>query len=141
MKLYKLLKEPEKRKVFREELEKLQINIHELQIMTDNVDKDAFELIVSIAYGGKVLPRRDKIETIKKRQPFKKYKEIAGKVLEVILDLYADVGYRELENPKNLLQLPQIKKIGSPVEIVKEFGGVKEYQKAVDSLSQIIYER
>ena len=141
MKLYKLLKEPEKRKAFREELEKLQINIHELQIMTDNVDKDAFELIVSIAYGGKVMPRRDKIETIKKRQPFKKYKEIAGKVLEVILDLYADVGYRELENPKNLLQLPQIKKIGSPVEIVKEFGGVKEYQKAVDSLSQIIYER
>ena len=141
MKLYKLLKEPEKRKAFREELEKLQINIHELQIMTDNVDKDAFELIVSIAYGGKVMPRRDKIEKIKKRQPFKKYKEIAGKVLEVILDLYADVGYRELENPKNLLQLPQIKKIGSPVEIVKEFGGVKEYQKAVDSLSQIIYER
>ena len=74
-------------------------------------------------------------------QSFKKYKEIAGKVLEVILDLYADVGYRELENPKNLLQLPQIKKIGSPVEIVKEFGGVKEYQTAVDSLSQIIYER
>jgi len=140
MKLYKLLKEPQKRRAFKEELEKLQINIHELQILTDNVDKDAFELVVSIAYGGKVLPRRDKIETIKKRQPFKKYKEIAGKVLTVILDLYADVGYRELENPKNLLQLPQIKKIGSPVEIVKEFGGVKEYQKAVDSLSQIIYE-
>jgi len=141
MQLYKLLKEPEKRKAFKEELEKLQINIHELQILTDSVDKDAFELVVSIAYGGKVIPRRDKIEKIKKRQPFKKYKEIAGKVLEVILDLYADVGYRELENPKNLLQLPQIKKIGSPVEIVKEFGGVKEYQTAVDSLSQIIYER
>ena len=141
MQLYKLLKEPNKRKTFKEELEKIQINIHELQILTDNTDKDAFELVVSIAYGGKVLPRRDKIEKIKKRQPFKKYKETAGKVLEVILDLYADVGYRELENPKNILQLPQIKKIGSPVEIVKEFGGVKQYQNAVDSLSQIIYEK
>ena len=109
--------------------------------MTDNTDKDAFELLISIAYGGKVIPRREKVTKIKKMKPFKKYKETARKVLEVILDLYADVGYRELENPKNLLQLPQLKKIGSPIEIVKEFGGIKEYQIAVDSLSQVIYER
>ena len=94
-----------------------------------------------MAYGGKTIPRSEKVSKIKKKQPVKKYKEIARKVLEVILDLYADVGYRELENPKNLLQLPQIKKIGSPIEIVKDFGGIKEYQKAVDSLSLIIYER
>ena len=141
MELYKLLKEPEKRKAFKEKLQKLQINFQEFQILTDSTDKDAFELLISLAYGGKVIPRREKVSKIKKKQPFKKYKETARKVLEVILDLYADVGYRELENPKNLLQLPQLKKIGSPIEIVKEFGGVKEYQKAVDSLSQIIYER
>jgi len=141
MELYKLLKEPEKRKAFKEKLQKLQINLQEFQILTDNTDKDAFELLISIAYGGKPIPRREKVSKIKKKHHFKEYKEIARKVLEVILDLYADVGYRELENPKNLLQLPQIKKIGSPIEIVKEFGGVKEYQKAVDSLSQIIYER
>ncbi len=141
MELYKLLQEPEKRKAFHETLQKLQINLQEFQILTDNTDVDAFELLISIAYGGKPIPRREKVSKIKKKQPFKEYKEIARKVLEVILDLYADVGYRELENPKNLLQLPQIKKIGSPIEIVKDFGGVKEYQIAVDSLSQIIYER
>lgn len=141
MDLYKLLIEPEKRKAFKEQLEKWQINLSELQILTDNTDKDAFELLVSIAYGGKPIPRREKVDKIKKKQPFKNYKEIARKVLDVILDLYADVGFRELENPKNLLQLPQIKNIGSPIEIVKEFGGIDEYQKAVDSLSQIIYER
>jgi type I restriction enzyme, R subunit len=141
MELYRLLKEPEKRKVFKEKLQKLQINLQEFQIITDNTDKDAFELLISIAYGGKPHPRREKVSKIKKKQPFKKYKKIAKEVLEVILDLYADVGYRELENPKNLLQLPQIKKIGSPIEIVKDFGGIKEFQKAVDSLSQIIYER
>jgi len=138
MKLYKLLKEPEQRKTFKEKLQKLQINFQEFQILTENTDKDAFELLISVAYGGKVISRREKVSKIKKRQPFKKYKEIARKVLEVILDLYADVGHRELENPKNLLQLPQLKKIGSPIEIVKEFGGVIEYQKAVDFLSQII---
>jgi len=141
MELYKLLQEPDKRKAFKEELQKLHINLQEFQILTDNTDKDAFELLISVAYGGKPIPRREKVSKIKKKQPFKKYKETARKVLDVILDLYADVGYRELENPKNLLQLPQIKKIGSPIEIVKEFGGVKEYQKAVDSLSQIIYEK
>jgi len=141
MELYRLLKEPEKRKTFKERLQKLQINLVELQILTDNADKDAFEVLISIAHGGKVISRREKVAKIKKKHPFKKYKEIARKVLEVILDLYADVGYRELEKPKNLLQLPQIKKIGSPIEIVKAFGGIKEYQKAVDSLSQIIYER
>jgi len=141
MELYKLLKEPEKRKAFKEQLQKLHINIQEFQILTDSTDKDAFELVVSLAHGGKVISRREKVDKIKKKQPFKKFKETARKVLEVILDLYADVGYKELENPKNLLQLPQIKKIGSPIEIVKEFGGVKEYQNAVDSLSLIIYER
>ena len=141
MELYRLLQEPEKRNAFRQKLEKLQINLQELQILTDSTDKDAFELLISIAYGDKVVSRRDKISKIKNRLPFKKYKETARKVLEVILDLYAESGYRELDKPKNLLQMPQIKKIGSPVEIVKEFGGVKEYQKAVDSLSQIIYER
>jgi type I restriction enzyme, R subunit len=141
MELYKLLQEPEKRKVFKEKLQKLQINLQEFQILTDNTDKDAFELLISLAYGGKPISRSEKISKIKKKQPFKKYKEIARKVLEVILDLYADVGFRELENPKQLLQLPQIKKIASPIEIIKEFGGVEEYQIAVDSLSQIIYER
>ncbi|MEK7391034.1 MAG: type I restriction-modification enzyme R subunit C-terminal domain-containing protein, partial [Fibrobacterota bacterium] len=139
MELYKLLKEPEKRKIFTEKLQKLQINLQEFQILTDNADKDAFELLISIVYGGKVVSRREKVSEIKNKQPFKKYRELARKVLDVILDLYADVGYRELENPKNLLQLPQIKKIGSPIEIIKDFGGIKEYQKAVDSLSQIIY--
>ena len=141
MELYKLLQEPEKRKIFKEKLQKLQINLQEFQILTDNTDKDAFELLISIAYGDKVIPRREKVFQIKKKQPFKKYKEMSKKVLEVILDLYADVGYRELESPKNLLQLPQLKNIGTPIEIVREFGGIKEFQKAVDSLSHIIYER
>jgi len=131
----------EKRKAFKEKLQKLQINFQEFQILTDNADKDGFELLISVAYGGKVISRREKVSKIKKKLPFKKRKEIVRKVLEAILDLYADVGSRELENPKNLLLLPQIKKIGSPIEIVKEFGGIQEYQKAVDSLSQIIYER
>jgi len=141
MELYKLLKEPEKRKKFKEKLQELQINLIELQILTDNTDKDAFELLISMAYGGKVISRREKVAIIKKKRPFKKYKEIAKKVLEAILDLYADEGFRELEQPKKLLQMPQIKKIGSTIEIIKEFGGIEQYQKSVYSLNQLIYER
>jgi len=70
MQLYKLLIEPEKRLAFKRKLEELHINLAELQIMTDNTDKDAFELLISIAYGGKVIPRREKVTKIKKMKPF-----------------------------------------------------------------------
>jgi len=141
MELYRLLKEPEQRKLFKQKLEKLQINLKDLQMITDNTDKDAFEILVSLAYGDKTISRRDKILKIKQKRPFGKYRGIAQKVLDTVLDLYAEEGYSELEKPKELLTLPQIKKFGSPVEIVKEFGGIKEYEKAVESLNQLIYER
>jgi len=142
MELYRLLREPEKRKHFLEELSKVGIDLKELQEITNNTDKDPFEVLVHVAYGDVVVPRRDKVNKIRgQKQLFTRYKEKARKVLDLILDLYAEKGYTELDKPKEILELPQVKKIGSVKEIINDFGSYDEYAKAVESLTKAIYER
>ncbi len=142
MELYRLLKEPEKRKHFLTELSKIGIDPKEMQEITNNADKDAFEVLVYIAYGDNVVPRRDKVNRIRNQSRlFAGYKEKARKVLDLILDLYAEQGYTELENPREILSMPQARQIGSLKEIVNDFGGIEQYDKAVLSLISAIYER
>lgn len=142
MELYRVLKEPEKRKRFNEELSKIGIDLKELQEITNNKDKDEFEVLIHVVTGDPIVTRKDKITKIRdQKQLFSKYKVKARKVLDVILDLYADKGYRELDKPGKILELPQIKKIGSPKEIITDFGNYDEYVKAVETLTKAIYER
>lgn len=142
MELYRILKEPEKRKHFIEELSKIGIDLKELQEITNNKDKDEFEVLIQVVTGDPIMTRKDKITKIRgQKQLFSKYKEKARRALDVILDLYADKGYGELDKPKEILELPQIKKIGSTREILTEFGNYDEYVKAIETLTKAIYER
>lgn len=58
------------------------------------------------------------------------YGEQARKVLEGLLDKYADRGVVSIENPK-VLHLDPFNEIGTPVEIINDvFGGKDKYEKA-----------
>ena len=59
---------------------------------------DDFDFICHIAYGKKPLTRRERAENVKKRDVFNKYGEQARKVLEALLDKYADGGISQLES-------------------------------------------
>lgn len=63
---------------------------------------------------------------------------MAQQVLETLLDKYADEGIKEIEETK-VLQLKEFSKFGSPMKIVKAFGGKDAYQKAVQELENEIY--
>ena len=142
MELYHLLDDPEKRNHFVKELSKIGIDLKELQEVTNNRDKDPFEILVHLAYGDTIYTRLDKISKIRiKKQIFSNYKDKSRKVLDLILDLYADKGYTELDKPREILELPQVKKIGSPKEIINDFGNYDEYAKAIKILTNAIYER
>ena len=52
-------------------------------------DVDDFDFICHVAYGKKLLTRRERAEQVKKRDIFSKYGEQARKVLEALLDKYA----------------------------------------------------
>ena len=101
-------------------------------------DVDDFDFICHIVYGKKPLTRRERAEKVKKRDVFHKYGEGARKVLEALLDKYANDGISQLENRK-VLSLDPFRQMGSPASIAKLFGGNKQYLEAVKELEHEIY--
>lgn len=99
---------------------------------------DDFDLILHLAYDKKTLTRAERINNVKKRGYLYKYSETARKVLGVLLEKYASDGLKEIEETK-ILQLQDFKEFGSPVKIVKEFGGKAAYEEAVKELENEIF--
>ena len=66
------------------------------------------------------------------------YGEQARKVLEALLDKYADEGIENIEDMK-ILQVNPLDQFGSPVEIIELFGGKQQYQQALIELENEIY--
>ena len=99
---------------------------------------DPFDLICHVAYEQKPLTRRERAEQVKKRNYFAKYGELARKVIAALLDKYADDGVLDLEDPA-IIQLAPLNKLGSPVEIIRAFGGKPAYDSAVHALTEQLY--
>ncbi|MFB4165330.1 EcoAI/FtnUII family type I restriction enzme subunit R [Alteribacillus sp. JSM 102045] len=101
-------------------------------------DMDPFDLICHVAFDQKPLTRKERAQNVKKRDYFTKYGEQARKVLEALLNKYADAGIEHIEDIQ-VLKLPPFDEYGSMIEIVKMFGGKQQYQEAVRELEQEIY--
>lgn len=101
-------------------------------------DVDDFDFICHIAYGKKPLTRRERAENVKKRDIFNKYGAEARKVLEALLEKYANDGITQLEN-RTVLRLAPFRQMGSPANIAKLFGGNQQYLSAVKELESLIY--
>jgi type I restriction enzyme, R subunit len=130
------------------EAEKKQAIIDELQVsgvLLDAVreelgktELDDFDLICHLAYDKPPLTKKERAENVKKRHYIYKYSDVAQQVIEALLDKYANDGIKEIEDTK-VLQLKEFAKIGSPMKIVKAFGGKEAYLKAVKELENEIY--
>jgi type I restriction enzyme R subunit len=130
------------------EAEKKQVIIDELQnggVLLDAVreelgktELDDFDLICHLAYDKSPLTKKERAENVKKRHYLYKYSDVAHQVIEALLDKYANDGIKEIEDTK-VLQLKEFAKIGSPMKIVKAFGGKEAYLKAVKELENEIY--
>jgi type I restriction enzyme R subunit len=101
-------------------------------------DCDAFDLICHVAFDQPPLSRRERAEQVKKRNYFTKYGAEARRVLEALLDKYADTGIENIES-MNVLQLDPLSGMGTPLEIVQAFGGKAQYQAALQELEQHLY--
>ncbi len=108
--------------------------------LVDEVGKDfgPFDLICHVAFDQPPLTRRERANNVKKRNYFTKYGERARKVLEALLDKYADEGIEDIGNV-SILKVQPINKLGTPKELVSEFGGKADYVRAVRELEQALY--
>ncbi|MDD3489483.1 MAG: DEAD/DEAH box helicase family protein [Paludibacter sp.] len=104
-----------------------------------NKEVDLFDLICHVAYGQPPLTRRERANNVKKRNYFAKYGEQARRVLEALLEKYADEGITNIES-LDVLRVQPFTEYGSPVEIINGFGSKAEYMKAVRELEMELYQ-
>jgi type I restriction enzyme R subunit len=103
-----------------------------------NKEMDIFDLICHAAFDQPPLTRAERANNVKKRDYFTNYGEQTRKVLETLLDKYANEGIENIEDLK-ILQVNPLDQFGSPLEIINLFGGKKQYLKAITELEQEIY--
>jgi type I restriction enzyme R subunit len=102
-------------------------------------DLDPFDLILHIAFGQKPLTRGERAMNVKKRNVFGKYGDTARKVLDALLDKYADAGIIDIEQGE-VLRLSPLDRLGSPVELIQSFGGRLQYLQALAELERSLYQ-
>jgi type I site-specific restriction endonuclease len=101
-------------------------------------DLDPFDLICHVAFGQPPLTRRERAERVRKRDVFTKYGDQARLVIDALLDKYADQGIEDLESTA-VLKVPPFDRFGTPIEIVRLFGGRVGFEAALSDLKQTLY--
>jgi len=127
--------------------EKKQAIIHELEkqgvffdALKEEVGKDfdPFDLICHVAFEAKPLTRKERADNVKKRNYFTKYGEKAQAVLNSLLDKYSEDGLQTIESTE-VLKLDPLNKLGTPIELIKAFGGKPKYLNALKELEAELY--
>jgi type I restriction enzyme R subunit len=112
-----------------------------LEALADEVGKDfgPFDLICHVAFDQPPLTRRERAEKVRKQNYFTRYGDQAREVLNALLDKYADEGIENIEDVK-ILRIQPFDKFGTPIEIVKSFGGRREFDQAIRDLERHLYD-
>ncbi|MBY3390458.1 EcoAI/FtnUII family type I restriction enzme subunit R [Rhizobium laguerreae] len=103
------------------------------------VDLDPFDLVCHIAFDRRPLTRQERADNVKKRDAFSRYEGKARAVLDVLLAKYADEGVLSLDDT-NVLRIPPANTLGTPVELVRAFGGKVAFEQAVHDMQNAIYD-
>lgn len=126
-----------RKKAIIDELESRGIILENLMLEVKK-DLDVFDLICHIAWDIPALTRKERAERVKKRNYFTKYGDQARKVIEALLEKYADEGIENIEDLE-ILRVEPFNKIGTPTEIVQIFGSREQYLHAIEELEQELY--
>ena len=100
---------------------------------------DPFDLICHVAFDSKPLTRRERAEQVRKRDVFAKYGTKARGVLDALLTKYADDGVLNLDDPL-VLTIPPLTELGTPMQLIREFGGKDGFVEAVRDLEAALYQ-
>jgi type I restriction enzyme R subunit len=131
----------ERKAVLIEELERQGVFLDALAeevARTGMKDLDPFDLLLYVAYDKPPLTRRERAQRVRKRTVFDEYGPVARQVLHALLDKYADEGITTLESSE-VLRVQPLSELGSPVELVRSFGGRPQYLQALQTLERQLY--
>ena len=104
-----------------------------------NVYLDPFDLICHVAYDQPPLTRRQRAAIARRTDVFTRYGQQARAVLEALLNKYEDEGIMELDDPR-ILQIRPFDAMGTPLQLIREFGTRADFERAVHDLQSALYE-
>lgn len=126
----------DRKKVVLDELAEHGVMFDQLREMLGR-NLDPFDLVCHVAFDRPPLTRRERADAVKKRDVFTKYGETARAVLDALLAKYADEGV--LPDDASVLRVSPFSQLGTPVELVKAFGGREGYLAAIRTLEGELY--
>jgi type I restriction enzyme, R subunit len=100
---------------------------------------DPFDLICHVAFDQPPLTRRQRASNARRKDVFTRYGEQARAVLEALLRKYEDEGIMELDDPR-ILQIRPFDGMGTPLQLIKQFGTRTDFERAVHELQSALYE-
>jgi type I restriction enzyme R subunit len=101
-------------------------------------DFDPFDLICHVAFDRPPLTRRDRVNNVRKRDVFAKYGAKARAVLDALLVKYQDEGFISMDD-LGVLKVAPFTTLGTPLELLKTFGGRDGFEAAVRELQTALY--
>ncbi len=127
----------EKKEVIIKELEE---NGVFLEALAEEVGKDfdPFDLVCHVAWGKPPLTRKERADNVKKRNYFTKYGEQAQKVINALLEKYANEGIENIEGFE-VLNLDPFRTMGTPLEIIESIGGKVKFEELVHKITDSLY--
>lgn len=127
----------ERRKSILEVLDNTGVTIETLREQAGKPDMDDFDLLCHIAYDKKPLTKAERVNHVRKTDYLNKYEGMAREVLSTLLDMYADKGIDVLDDVR-ILEVDPFRRIGRS-KIVTAFGGIKEFDTALQNLRAQIF--
>jgi type I restriction enzyme R subunit len=134
----KAWKSEDKKQAIIDELKSRGVFLDELRKESGQEQMSDFDLICHVAYDAKPLTRQERANNVKKRGYLYKYQGVAREVLEALLEKYSTSNLVDLDDTR-ILDLEEFHKFGSPMKIVRSFGGKKEYIRAAQELEDGLY--
>ena len=128
----------DKKQAIIDELKEHGVFLDELRRESGRDQMSDFDLICHIAYDQKPLTRSERANNVKKKGYLYEYQGVAREVLETLLDKYSTTNLVDLDDTR-VLDLEEFRRFGSPMKIVKAFGGKKQYIQAAQELEHELY--
>lgn len=99
---------------------------------------DPFDALRYVAWNVTPLTRRERARRVKQGNIFIEYGTVARKVLDTLIEQYADTGIVAIEDD-SILKLQPFRVLGGSVELVRSFGGRTQYMAAIQTLERALY--
>jgi type I restriction enzyme R subunit len=130
----------EERAAVVEALEKRGVSLEQLAEVTRKPEAEALDLLLHLAWGAPLKTRRERADRVKRehRKFFERFRPEARQILDQLVEKYAQLGIRQLDDLQ-ILEVPPLSTMGTSVEIVTRFGGPEQLKKAIGELQRLIY--